>query len=309
MRKNIGIDIGGTKVLMGIMDENANILTSKQIPTLPEEDPRKMIYEIICAMNLMLNETGLDLNNIDFIGAGVPGTVDTNTGIVQYCPNIEWINVPAGQYFGELTGREVKICQDSRLAALGELLFGAGKGYHDLACITLGTGIGCGIIVHDTIFNGGMNTAGELGHIVIEPDGRPCPCGRKGCLERYSSGTGILLGAYEKFPDKLKAYSKAEDIFEMAYSGHEQAIKLIEDSVDKLAYGIATLVNLLSPQIIVFSGGMCVHEKLIIEPLKKKIHEKGYIAWTKKKELVIKKALLEDKAAMIGASVLYKGIY
>lgn len=308
MLKNIGIDIGGTKILMGVINENGELLAERQIATKPQVSPKEMISEIAGEVQIMLKEKGYSMNDIHFIGVGVPGTVETKTGMVDYCPNIGWMDVPAGLYFKEMLGRDVLISQDSRLAALGENLFGAGVGYHDLVCITLGTGIGCGIIAQDKIFHGGMNTAGELGHIIIVPDGRPCPCKRRGCLERYSSGTGILLGAREMFPEKLNPDSKTEDVFNLAYCGDSMALGLIEDCLDKLAFGIAMMVNILSPEIIIISGGLCRHEKLIIEPLKNKIYRYGYIAWTRKKDLRVTKALLEDKAAVIGASALYRGI-
>ncbi len=308
MRKNIGIDIGGTKVLMGVVDEEGKVLVEKKIQMEPQKPPKEMIAQIVNALQNMLQSAGIGLDEIGFIGAGVPGTVDTSTGVVEYCPNICWENVPAGEYFQELLEREVLISQDSRLAALGESLFGAGKEYASIACITLGTGIGCGIISDHKIFNGGLNTAGELGHTMIVPDGRDCPCGRRGCLERYSSGTGILLEAKERFPEKFKEVDRTEDVFELVYQGDHDARVVIEDSVRKLAAGIAMLVNLLSPEAVVISGGLCVHEELVVAPLEREVYRQGYIAWAGKDQFRIKKASLGSRAPMIGASALYLGI-
>ena len=308
MKKNIGIDIGGTKVLMGVVDEAGDVLAEKTIPMEPEKEPGEMIGRIAEALHQMLEDGGTRLSEIGFIGAGVPGTVDTADGVVEYCPNICWNNVPAGLLFREVLKREVLLSQDSRLAALGEFLFGAGKEYANIACITLGTGIGCGIIHGGKIFGGGLGTAGELGHTVIVRDGRACPCGNRGCLERYSSGTGILLEAKERFSETFRMVERTEDVFEMAYRGDKQALAVIQASVEKLAWGVAALVNMVAPEAVIISGGLCVHEELVVGRLEKEVYAQGYPAWTGKGRLRILKAQLGSRAPMIGASALYRGI-
>lgn len=308
MKVNIGIDIGGTKVNMGLVDEDANILASKIMPTPPGKEPGAVAELVAREALAMAGEAGLSMDGINSIGVGVPGTADTKTGFVTYCPNLGWSDVPLGGYFMEHLGREVLVAQDARLAAWGETLYGAARGYADSACITLGTGIGCGLVAGGKIYNGGMNTAGELGHMVIIPNGRECACGRRGCLERYCSGTGMLITARERFPQKLTGSSRTEDIFDMAYAGDPDALKLIEDSVDLLALGVGALVEIMSPGIVVISGGMCTHEKLIIEPLRRKVYGNGYVAWARKRALKIEKAELTRDAPMIGASALYRSV-
>ncbi len=301
MKKHIGIDIGGTKIRMGIMDEKANMIA---IQTIPMRDiPAKRIIDQTCdAVEEMLEKVNISMDEINGLGIGIPGTVDSVTGTIEYCPNIAWSGVPVKEYFNKRWDKRACVAQDSRLAALGEALYGAGRGYGNIACITIGTGIGCGIIMNGEIFDGGMNTAGELGHITVEPGGRSCACGNKGCLEQYCSGTGILRGARARFPHKLEENARTEDVFELAYRGDVEALLLISDCVDILARGVGTLINLISPETVILSGGLCVHERLIIEPLRERVFLYGYPAWTGQKKLVVKKAELGEYAPMIGAA-------
>ena len=306
--KYLGIDIGGTKTNVGIVDEDGSILAKAKFSTYAGAC-EESIKRISASIKSFLDVKGYRPEDIAFIGAGVPGTVDTRTGFVDYCPNLHWIDEPAGEYFRKHLGREVAIVQDSRAAAFGELLFGAGRGFSDIICLTLGTGIGGGIIVGGKIFNGGMNTAGELGHTPIVKNGKPCVCGVGGCLERYVSGTAILSRALESFPEKFEGREKkSETVFELAYAGDAQALALISDCVDDLAFGIACAVDLLSPQAVVISGGLCEHESLIIRPLIERVPKFGYFSWVKKNALVIKKAELLGDAPMIGAAMLYRSL-
>ncbi|MEA5003098.1 MAG: ROK family protein [Christensenella sp.] len=308
MKKNIGIDIGGTKVMLGVVDEEGTILIKKKIPMQPELSAENMIGQIAQEARRMLDDANIGMEEISFVGAGVPGTVDTAAGIVEYCPNICWDSVPAGKYFREALGKETLLSQDSRLAALGESLFGAGRDYGSIACITIGTGIGCGLIYGKKIFGGGLGTAGELGHIVCEADGRQCPCGNRGCLERYSSGTGILLEAKESYPVQFAGTVRTEDVFDLAYAGSTSAKEVIARSVSRLADGIVTLVNIFAPEAVIISGGLCEHKELVIEPLQNAVQMRGYPAWTRQSRLPVRKAELGADAPMIGASALYRGI-
>ncbi|WP_066646451.1 ROK family protein [Christensenella timonensis] len=306
MQKNIGIDIGGTKIRIGVIDGKAHILAMEKLP-MQHIPAGQMIGRICDAAERMLEKAGLCMEEIGGVGIGVPGTVDHETGAIEYCPNIGWTGQPAGKYFRGRWNKNIAIDQDSRLAALGEALYGAGRGYGSIACITLGTGIGCGVVMDGKIFRGGMNTAGELGHICVEPGGRRCACGNRGCLERYCSGTGILLGARERFSQKLDAGARTEDVFEMAYGGDGDALALIADCVRILAQGIVALVNVLSPEAVILSGGLCAHEKLLVEPLKERVYAQGYPAWTNRKKLAVKKAELGEYAPLVGAAAIGTG--
>ena len=307
---SIGFDIGGTKVNIGIVRENGEVFDKVRIPSTGAKQAEGFVVEICTAAKELLAKNQLNLNDIYFIGVGVPGTVDAKTGIVTYCPNLYWYDLPIGDLFQDAFGRKVVIMQDSRNAALAETLFGAGREFRNTLCISIGTGVGCGIIIDRKIFYGGMNTAGEIGHTPIIKDGRPCVCGNRGCLERYVSGPGITEQALERFPEKFKREEdkKCEYVFEMAYHGDKEILAFIDECVDNLAFAIANAVCLLSPEAIIISGGLCVHEDLVVKPLREKIMKRGYYSWTKPDSLKVCKAQLGSDAAMIGAALLYKSL-
>lgn len=308
MSYRVGIDIGGTKVLIGIVDENAKILASVKIPATTETQPEAIIANICEHLKKLLSENGISLSEISFFGAGVPGTARLSDGHIVYCPNINLVDVPAGALFRKYLGKDVRISQDCRLAAWGEHLFGSGQGIQDLACITIGTGIGCGIVLDGKILHGALNTAGEIGHTCVEPNGRLCPCGNLGCLERYSSGTGILISAREQMPDRIGENSRTEDVFQLAYGGDQTARAIIQDAVEKLVTCIVNMMVLLSLERVIISGGMCVHDELIIQPLIAGVQARGYRTWLRDGRFSMVKASLGEFAPMIGAAFLDRAL-
>lgn len=307
---NVGIDIGGTKVNIGIFQKTGQLVDKVKIPSQQGEDIEIFVDRIGCELKRLAQKCGIMIEEIEFIGLGVPGTVDMRSGIVEYCPNLFWDMVPLKEYFQTIfLKQEIQVIQDSWAGALAEHEFGAGIGYADMTCITLGTGIGGGIIANNRIFSGGMHCAGEIGHTIIEKDGRGCNCGNCGCLEKYASGNGIYEQALECFPEKLRGMKEgAESVFELAYQGYEPALRLIENSVQMLAVGLANLVGIISTEAIIISGGLCEHEELILKPLQKYILEYGYHSWTRQNRLVVRQAKLGSDAPMIGAAFIYKGL-
>jgi glucokinase len=308
-RVHIGIDIGATKANLGLVTEVGDVLDSLRIPVRSDISAGSFIQTLSQHVERLLSSNELKKEQIAFYGAGVPGTADVSTGMVEYCPNLGWQDVPASDLFKEYLGVEVKVAQDSRLAAWAEYLLGAGIGYQTIICVTLGTGIGSGIIIDGKIYYGALNTAGELGHTVFRKDGRPCSCGNRGCLERYCSGTGIIERALELFPDKFTTLPhKSESVFELAYRGDQEVLSFIRGVVEDLAVGIANAVSLISPEAVIISGGLCEHESLIIEPLRELVNHYGYYSWVRKYRLRIEKARLGSEAPMIGAALLNRSL-
>jgi glucokinase len=306
---SVGIDIGGTKVHVGLVTENGKVIDDQRLPVENNLEPDALIETICGHLDELLETNQLNKSDILSFGVGVPGTADIKTGNVEYCPNLGWEDVPAGAIFGKYLGREVIVSQDARCAAWAEYLLGAGRKYQSMICLTLGTGIGSGIIMDGRIFHGAMNTAGEIGHCVFEKDGRRCNCGRQGCLERYCSGTGIIQRALETFPEKLANLPhRSESVFQLAYKGDQDALMLIRDVVEDLAIGIANAVSILSPQAVIISGGLCDHDELIAKPLEQLVNQYGYHSWSRKKLLRIEKAQAGSDAPMIGAALLYKAM-
>ncbi|HTP09712.1 MAG TPA: ROK family protein, partial [Anaerolineae bacterium] len=283
---SMGIDIGATKANIGLITSAGKIIDAVRIPVQRDASAECFIETLCGAVDRLLEANGLTKSDCTFFGVGVPGTADYATGLVEYCPNLGWEDVPAGALFKKYLGADVVISQDSRLAAWAEYLLGAGRGYSSIICVTIGTGIGSGIVIDGKIFHGALNTAGEIGHSVFEKDGRPCNCGNRGCLERYASGTGMIDRALETYPEKfVDRPHQAETIFELAYAGDREMFDLIRQVVEDLAVGIANAVAILSPEAVIISGGLCIHDELIIKPLSELVYQYGYHSWTRKKQL------------------------
>ncbi len=306
---SVGIDIGASKANVGLVTSAGRIIASVRIPVQRDSSAEFFIETLSRAVERLIQSSGLIKDDCAFYGVGVPGTADYRTGLVEYCPNLGWEDVPAGAIFKKYLGADVVISQDSRLAAWAEYLLGAGRSYRSSICVAIGTGIGGGIIVDGKIFHGALNTAGEIGHSVFEKDGRACSCGNHGCLERYSSGTGMIERALEAYPEKfVDRPHQAETIFELANAGDREMLDLIRRTVEDLAVGIANAVAILSPEAVIISGGLCVHDELIIKPLRELVNKYGYHAWVRKKRLKIEQAQLGPEAPMIGAALLYKAL-
>ena len=302
----VGIDIGGTKINIGLVTEDGSILASTRLPSTGARETAAFVDRITTALEALLASQGMRLAQVVQIGVGIPGTVDTQHGIVLFSSNLFGDQpVPLGEAFAQRLGRPVTVVQDSWAAAWAEQCFGAGKPYDSHLCLTIGTGIGCGVILHRRVYAGPMHAAGELGHMPIVWQGRPCSCGKKGCLETYASGTAIRAQALERFPEKLQGSdTRTETIFDMAKAGDADARALIEDCVDKLAYGIALGLDLFSVDTVLLSGGVSVHRELVIDPLEEKVLQYGYPAWSSRHHLRIMPAALGPDAPMVGAAFL-----
>jgi glucokinase len=305
---HIGIDIGGTKVNAGIIRGDGSILRSCTLPSVGASQPRAFAATIAARVDEMLAQEKLALEDIEHIGVGIPGTADYIHGVVEYSCNLFGTDqIPLAAYFEEIWHRDVTIVQDSWAAAYAEYRFGSQCRYEHMLCITVGTGIGCGVIAGGKVFSGAMHTAGEIGHTPIVWEGRLCTCGKRGCLERYASGTAIWEQALERFPHKLTNLpAKAESVFALAYAGDTDAIQLIMDCVDKLAYGLAVMIDILSTDTVVVSGGVCAHKALFIDPLQEKILGYGYPPWARKRQVQVLQARLGSDAPMVGAAYLTK---
>lgn len=301
----IGIDIGGTKVNMGLVRENGEVVVNRVISSQGARETARFADRVCAELTAMLDSVSVSMARVKHIGVGIPGTADSAHGIVAYSCNLFGENVPLGPLLQERLGRDVVIVQDSWSAAWAEHLFGAGQDCRNMMCVTIGTGIGCGVLLEGKILSGAMHTAGELGHTPIVWQGRPCGCGRRGCLEAYASGTAIWAQAMERFPEKLRALpQQTESVFRLAQEGDAEALMLIHESVDKLAYGIAIGMDLLSVDTVIISGGICSQKELVIDPLPQKILQYGYPAWAATRTIRVLPARLGSNAPMVGAAFL-----
>lgn len=308
-RYRVGIDIGGTKVGLGLLTDEGTIVRSKVVPTPAFTKGADAFVKSICsAFHMLLAQGRVTLSQIEGFGVGVPGTADWEKGIVRYCPNLfGMVQLPMADMLEKQLGLRPSIVQDSWAAAYAEYEFGRHRQTPNMLCVTVGTGIGCGVILNGKVFGGALGTAGELGHVPIVFEGRPCSCGRRGCLERYISGTAILAQAMERFPEKLKDLPpKAESVFTLAYAGESDALALIAECGDKLAYGLTLAIDLLAVDTIVISGGVSAHKTLLIDPLEEKIRAYAYPPWAKNEHLHVLQAALGSEAPMVGAAFLTK---
>ncbi|MDD3411333.1 MAG: ROK family protein [Eubacteriales bacterium] len=306
-RYRLGIDIGGTKVNIGIVREDGTVLDSRCISSREAGDARALVEKVCREAEECLAGHGLTLESIHHIGVGIPGTADYLNGVVKYSSNLFGRDVPLADYFEARWGRRVTVVQDSWAAAWAEYLFGQKRAFDSMLCLTIGTGIGCGVILGGRVYGGAMHTAGEIGHTPVVPGGRLCSCGRRGCLETYASGTAILDQAMERFPQKFEGRARrSETVFDLAYAGDSDALTLIGDCVDKLAYGLAMMMNILSVSVVTISGGVCIHDQLLIQPLPEKIRAYGYPAWADEHTPRVLQARLGSLAPMVGAAFLTK---
>lgn len=290
----VGIDIGGTKMNVGILDGENNTAISKKVYI-------KDISDITVAVKTTLEELcgsiGITLGKLASVGIGIPGTVSDDGKKILKAPNISILSEDVAIRIENALGIPAALVQDSRAAAWGEYLCGGGKGSNTVVCVTLGTGIGTGIVLDGKIYNGALGSAGELGHIPVCENGRPCGCGKNGCLEKYCAGGGLDITAAEL----LGEGKTAADLFDEAKSGNEKAKEKIFEAVTMLGGALVSIINLISPDCLLLSGGLSAQEELYVNPLIDYIKEHCYSSG---KMPVIKKAELGENAPMVGAALV-----
>ena len=314
MGKNrIGIDVGGTNVKIALVDEKGKIKYSNSVPTRAEMGYEYTVNNIKQAVYDLLKETKLEPKNIEGIGFGFPGQVDYKSGIVRLAPNIPgWVDVPIAKLIEDEFHIPTRVDNDVRCAALGELNFGAGKGCENLICITVGTGIGSGLIVNGKLVRGASNAAGEIGHIKLQMnDGPICGCGDTGCLEAFASGPSIVAmaedyirgGKSTKFREMANSNPITPYIVcEAAKAGDPVAKRIFTIMGEYIGIGMASVVNLLNPEKIIVGGGVADAGEILMTPLKETLKKRAMKIAGEAVEVV--PAQLGNTAGVIGASLL-----
>jgi len=316
MKYYVGIDLGGTNIVAGVVDEAYNIISKASTKTncpRPEkeiaEDMAKMAVEAVANANLTFDD-------IEWIGIGTPGIANSKTGIIEYSNNLGFKDTPMVKYISDFIGRDdtpVYIENDANAAAYGEYVAGAAKGAKNAVCITLGTGVGGGIIINGKIYSGSNYAGAEIGHTVIEVDGAQCSCGRKGCFEAYSSATGLIRmskEAMEMFPDSImnkmaeeKGKVTARTPFDAMRAGDKPAKDVVDKYIKYLAAGITNTINIFQPDILCIGGGVCNEGDPLLLPMKELVAKEVYTRNSDKNcEIVIAK--LGNDAGIIGAAFL-----
>lgn len=315
MKYYIGIDLGGTNIKAGVVNENFEIVAKTSVKTNCPR-PSEEIMDDMAKVSLMaVEQSGLTMNDIEWVGVGTPGIANSSTGIVEYSCNLDFHDVPMADYLSEKLGKPVFVDNDANAAAYGEFVAGAAKGANNAVAVTLGTGVGGGIIIDGKIYSGSNFAGAELGHEVIVVDGAQCSCGRKGCFEAYSSASGLIRmtkEAMEEDKDSIMWPMSEEDghvsgrlAFNAMRKGDASAKKVVDKYIKHLAAGVTNIINTFQPDILCLGGGVCNEGDPLIVPLKELVKQEVYSKNSKKNtEIVIAK--LGNDAGLIGAAFLGK---
>ncbi|MDE7395807.1 MAG: ROK family protein [Clostridiales bacterium] len=309
MKKYVGIDIGGTAVKGILVSEDGTILQKSSIPTLatrPFEEVAASIGEQIVSL------TGGE--RIEGVGVGCPGMVDGAHGVIVYNNNLYWKDAPLADALRQKAGVPVKVANDANAACLGECRFGAGQAYSDAALITLGTGVGGGIVIGGKLFEGCNGRGAEIGHMTIVADGVPCTCGRKGCFETYASATALVRQTvFAMLTDRKSAmwdYAQGDlnkvdgkTSFECAKAGDGTAQRVIDAYLHYLAEGIINVVNIFGSQAVILGGGVCAQGAALTDPLKKYVNANRY-GGDRGEPTAVVTAKLGNDAGCLGAASL-----
>ena len=285
-----GVDIGGTTVKMGIFTVDGDLLDKWEIPTRKENNGEFILEDVAKTMLARLDEHHITKDEMEGIGIGVPGPI-TEDGTVLKCANLGWGIFNVEEEFTRLTGiRKVKVGNDANVAALGEMWKGGGKGFKSLVMITLGTGVGGGVILNGKILSGSNGAAGEIGHLVVRSDETDtCGCGKHGCLEQYASATGIVKEAKRAFnrvstPSTLREIEPltAKDIFNQAKLGDQLAIELVEELGRNLGLACSHIAHILDPEAFVIGGGVSKAGTILLDVIEKNYSDKVIYALKEK---------------------------
>jgi len=314
----IGVDLGGTNIVAGLVGDDFKIVDKLSCLTLPQRGADAVANDIIRLCFEVCKKNSIDIKNIKQIGVASPGTVNCEEGIIEYANNIPFCNYPMAEKVRVATGCDkILLGNDANIAAWGEAIAGAAKGTTNSVMITLGTGVGGGVIIDNKIYTGFNFAGAELGHIVIQYNGRQCSCGRKGCWEAYSSATALIAMTNEKI-EECKRYSRDTKMIDIASRkgsvngttafnamkmGDNAAREVVDVYIKYLACGLVNIVNIFQPEIISIGGGISNEGQSLIDLLNPYITADRY-GCTSQKQTEIKIAKLSNDAGVIGAAFL-----
>ncbi|GAK03381.1 glucokinase [Geomicrobium sp. JCM 19037] len=270
----IGADVGGTSVKMGIFTDKGAMIDKWSIPTDTSNEGVNISEDVTKSIREQLQKSNISKDQVIGVGVGVPGFVNEDAGRVDFAVNIGWRNYPLQNSLSEALHLPVYINNDANMAAAGEYWQGAGRNSRSAFCVTLGTGVGGGILLNGDVVNGPSGTGGEVGHVTVVPGGRLCSCGRRGCLEEYVGMKGFSLNLKERLASsgqatQLHAESEVSELFVAANAGDELAQAVIDESLYYLGLVLSNVVTLLNPEKIIIGGGISAAGDQLLEPLKK----------------------------------------
>ena len=307
----VGIDIGGTFIKGGIVDDLGRIIAKTKVPTGAEDGTAAVAKNIARLTESLIKESGLALTDVEGIGMGVPGMIDSSRGEVVYSNNLGWEHFMISKEVEGLTGLKVKIANDANVAALGEARFGCGKDYKTTVLLTLGTGVGGGIVIDGKLYEGNRSAGAEMGHSVIVAGGEKCTCGRRGCLETYASATALIREtkrAMEAHPEsrlwEIGSLDMVDGKSAFDYADvDEAAASVVKKYIEMLGCGIANIANELRPEAVILGGGVCAQGDSLIKPLENFLAEEIY-GGERGPAVKLLIATLGNTAGLLGAAAL-----
>lgn len=311
---HLGLDVGGTNMVAGIVDSDYNIIARESIPTNAGRPVGEIAFEMAEVSRAALRKAGLGLGDVASWGIGMPSYVNPATNLLVHANNFGWKNVPIYDHLGKHIGIPTFIQNDANCATLGEVLAGAAKDYTDVVMLTLGTGVGGGIVLGKKIYAGADNMGAELGHTKLVYNGVECTCGQKGCLESYCSSTALIRQAREavrETPASMilemcggdPAKIDGRCVFDACKLGDRVAVRLIDQYTSYLAAGMSTFITIFRPQVMILGGGMAEAGDCLFVPLEEKLRSSTFAAGEIGVPRIVKAALGND-AGIIGAAFL-----
>ena len=306
----IGIDLGGTNIAAGIVNDNGIIIYKNSVPTHKERHYSEILKDMAELIKKLISDAGCDISDIKAAGIGCPGTIDNSHGMVVYSNNIKMDHVPLVDEFRKYIDVPVNIENDANAAAYGEYIAN-GNGVNSYIFMTLGTGVGGGIIINGKIYRGFNYAGAEIGHSSIVVDGKACTCGKKGCLECYASVTALIEQTEKKMkecPDSLmnewartNGKVSGRTAFECAKAGDKAAIEVKDRYIRYIAEGVSNMVNIFQPDMFVIGGGISKEGDELLIPIKEFVYENDYNKYMPKTEIKI--AELFNDAGIVGAAM------
>lgn len=310
----VGIDLGGTTVKAGLVDRKGRILAQSSINTGVGRDYRLIIKDMEQQIEKLLEDYGSSIEEVESIGIGAPGLMNYKSGNVIYCTNLFWNNVPLGTELSEYFNKPVFLENDATVAGLAESLFGSTKNVPNSVFLTLGTGIGSGIIINHKVYSGSHFAGSEIGHMIVGDNFYTCNCGNNGCLETFASATAMIkYASHRLIEDKVessildKASGKPENInakiiFDAAKEGDRLGIETVDRMVKYLSIGLINIYNILDPDIIAIGGGVSKAGDYLIQRLKEEVSKRFFTPNIKYGDIVL--AQLGNEAGILGAAFL-----
>lgn len=309
----IGVDLGGTNIAVGIISEDGAMTAKKSIKTGAARPFDEIMKDMADCVLSLIKENGISLDEIKCIGIGTPGSVNNETGMLVYANNFKYgDNVPMRDLLKKYIDKPIYLGNDANVAALGEVIAGAAKGYKNAVMITLGTGVGGGIIINGEIYEGQYAAGAELGHIMIVHNGDQCTCGRKGCWEAYASATGLIRQTKHAMIDDpsslMNEMTTIDNVsgrtaFDAMRRGDEAAKKVVDTYIEYIAEGIVDILNIFRPEIFIIGGGICNEGETLLRPIREFVNKYIY-GGSRNPEQKIAVAKLGNDAGIIGAAFI-----